>query len=168
MAQANQELAKPREITGCFVLFCLIGFFGFIIAVNMIMVKAASSTFGGVQTSSSYKAGLAFKAEIAAAERQAALNWHVDGRLTHDRAGEAILEITVRDAKGDAVTGLAATAHLAHPADSRRDHDVTLSSTGAGKFRGIASAPAGGWELIIDLDRNGERMFRSRSKVILK
>lgn len=162
------QSAKPRELTGRFVLFCFIGFFGCIFAVNAIMVKAASSTFGGVQTTSSYKAGLAFKSEVAAAERQAALQWHVDGRLLHDKAGEAVLDITVRDAKGVAVTGLVATAYLEHPADARRDHDVLLTGIGAGQFHGIATAPAGQWELIIDLDRDGERVFRSRSRVTLK
>jgi nitrogen fixation protein FixH len=159
---------KPRELTGRTVLFCLIGFFAVIISVNAVMVKAATSTFGGVRTSSSYKAGLQFKQEIAAAERQTALNWQVDGKLVHDKAGEAVLDISVRDARGNSVTGLAATAHLEHPADARRDHDVPLSRTGAGRFHGVTSAPAGQWELIIDLDRGGERVFRSRSRVTLK
>lgn len=159
---------KSRELTGRAVLLWFLGFFGFVFAVNAVMVKAATSTFGGVETTSSYKAGLKFKDEVAAAGRQAALNWHVDGKLTHDKAGEAVLDVTVRDTKGQAVTGLEATARLAHPADSRRDHDVPLSLTGAGQFHGIATAPAGQWELIIDLDRGGERVFRSRSRVTLK
>jgi len=159
---------KPREMTGRTVLFWLIGFFALIFGVNAVMVKAATSTFGGVQTSSSYKAGLMFKQEIAAAERQTALNWRVEGKLVHGKAGEAVLDIAVLDGKGNAVTGLAATAHLEHPADARRDHDVPLSLTGAGRFHGVATAPSGQWELIIDLERGGERVFRSRSRVTLK
>ncbi|RDV04365.1 FixH family protein [Undibacter mobilis] len=159
---------KPREVTGRTVLFWLVGFFALVIGVNAVMVKAATSTFGGVQTSSSYKAGLKFKQEIAAAEQQTALNWRVDGKLVHDKAGEAVLDIAVRDAKGEPVTGLVAVAHLEHPADARRDHDVPLSLIGAGQFHGVATAPAGQWELIIDLDRDGERVFRSRSRVTLK
>lgn len=159
---------KPRELTGRAVLIWLLGFFGLVFAVNFVMVKAATSTFGGVETTSSYKAGLKFKDEIAAAEKQAALQWHVDGRLVHGKAGEAVLDIIVQDANGKAVTGLAATARLAHPADARRDQDVPLGAVGAGQFHGVAVAPAGQWELIIDLDRDGERMFRSRSRVTMK
>ncbi len=165
---ANPQGTKPRELTGRTVLFSLIGFFGVIIAVNAVMVKAATSTFGGVQTSSSYKAGLQFSKEIAAAERQAALNWRVEGKLIHDKAGEAILDIAVRDAKGQPVTGLAAAAHLEHPADSRRDHEVPLKLSGTGQFHGVTGAPAGQWELIVDLERDGERVFRSRSRITLK
>lgn len=165
---AQPQSRKPRELTGRTVLFCLLGFFALVIGVNAVMVKAATSTFGGVRTASSYKAGLQFKQEIAAAERQAALNWRVDGKLVHDKAGEAVLDIAVRDATDNPVTGLAAMAHLEHPADARRDHDVPLSLVGAGRFHGIAVAPAGQWELVIDLERDGERVFRSRSRVTLK
>ena len=165
---APMQDTKPRELTGRAVLFWLLGFFGCVMVVNFFMVRAATSTFGGVQTSSSYKAGLMFSREIAAAERQMALHWRVEGKLVHGKAGEAVLDIAVRDAKGNAVTGLAATAHLEHPADARRDHDVPLSLVGAGQFHGVTAAPAGQWELIVDLDRDGERVFRSRSRVTLK
>ena len=53
-------LRKPCELTGKHVLLCLLGFFGVVFAVNAVLVKAATSTFGGVETSSSYKAGLMF------------------------------------------------------------------------------------------------------------
>lgn len=159
---------KPREVTGRAVLFWLVGFFALVIGVNAVMVKAATSTFGGVQTSSSYKAGLKFKQEIAAAEQQSARDWRVDGKLVHDKAGQAVLDIAVRDATGVPVTGLAAVAHLEHPADARRDHDVPLRLIGAGQFHGVATASAGQWELVIDLARDGERVFRSRSRVTLK
>jgi nitrogen fixation protein FixH len=43
------------------VLAMLIGFFGLVIAVNLVMVRAALSTFGGVDTPSSYQAGLHFR-----------------------------------------------------------------------------------------------------------
>lgn len=165
MASAHK---KPRELTGRAVLFWLLGFFGFVFIVNAVMVRAATSTFGGVQTASSYKAGLQFKDEIALAHRQTALHWRVDGKLTRDRAGDAVLDVTVRDEKGAAVTGLTALARLAHPADARLDHAVALSLIGAGAFHGEVAAHPGQWELIIDLERGGERVFRSQSRVTLR
>jgi nitrogen fixation protein FixH len=130
-------------------------------------VQAATSTFGGLETSSSYKAGLKFKDDIEQAERQAALHWKVDGKLV-DKGGEAVLDLTVRDAKGLPVTGLTGTARLAHPATSRLDHEISLAAQGAGALHGVVAAPPGQWELIIDLDRGGDRVFRSRSRVTLK
>lgn len=158
---------KPRELTGRAVLFWLLGFFGLVFAVNGVLVQAATSTFGGLETSSSYKAGLKFKDDIEQAERQAALHWKVDGKLV-DKGGEAVLDLTVRDANGLPVAGLSGTARLAHPATSRLDHEILLAAQGAGALHGVVAAPPGQWELIIDLDRGGDRVFRSRSRVTLK
>ena len=159
---------KTREITGKHVLLCFLGFFGLIFAVNGVLVKAATSTFGGVETSSSYKAGLMFKQDIAAAEQQDALHWRVDGRIARNASGSAILDISAHNDKGSPLTGIGAKARLAHPADERLDHIVALDRVGPGQFHGEAEAHAGQWELIIDLFRDDVRMFRSRSRVTLR
>ncbi len=159
---------KPRELTGKHVLFCLLGFFGVVFAVNAVMVKAATSTFGGVETTSSYKAGLMFEQEVAKAEQQDELRWQVDGKLARDKAGEAVLDISARDARGVPVAGITAQARLAHPADERLDHVIALARTGAGLFHGEAQAQSGQWELIVDLYRGESRVFRSRSRVTLR
>ena len=85
-----------------------------------------------------------------------------------DGVGGAMLDISARNEKGTPLTGLAAKARLAHPADERLDHVVTLDRVGPGQFHGEAQAHAGQWELIIDLYRDDVRMFRSRSRVTLR
>jgi nitrogen fixation protein FixH len=159
---------RPREVTGKYVLFCLLGFFGVVIAVNAVMVKAATSTFGGVETSSSYKAGLMFEQDVARAGQQDALHWRVDGKLLRDGTGLAVLDISARDAKGAPLGGLTAQARLAHPADERLDRVISLNGTSAGQFHGTAQAQSGQWGLIVDLYRDGARVFRSRSRVTLR
>ena len=159
---------KPRELTGRHVLFCLLGFFGVVFGVNAWLVKAATSTFGGVETTSSYKAGLMFEQDVASAERQDELHWRVEGKLARDNAGDAALEISVRDVSGAPITGLTAHARLAHPADERLDHLIALNRVEAGNFRGQTQAQSGQWELIVDLYRDGARIFRSRSRVTLR
>ena len=42
---------------------------------------------------SSYKAGLMFTHEMQQAERQRALHWQVDGKLSRNAAGDAVLDI---------------------------------------------------------------------------
>jgi nitrogen fixation protein FixH len=159
---------KPRELTGRAVLLWLLGFFGVVFAVNGVLVQAATSTFGGLETQSSYKAGLLFEDEVAKAERQQALQWQVDGKLVRDRAGEAVLDISVRDAQGAPVGGLTADATLAQPADSRLDHVIPLARNGTGTFHGADQAQSGQWELIVDFYRGDARVFRSRSRVTLQ
>ena len=159
---------KTRELTGKHVLLCLIGFFGVVFAVNAVLVKAATSTFGGVETSSYYKAGLMFEQEIARAEQQDELRWQVDGKIARDKAGDAVLDISARDAKGTPLTGITAQARLAHPADERLDRVIVLDRTNAGLFHGESQAQPGQWELIVDLYRGEARVFRSRSRVTLR
>jgi nitrogen fixation protein FixH len=162
------SVKKPRELTGRHVLLWIVGFFGAVFIVNAVMVKAATSTFGGLETQSSYKAGLMFESEIAKAERQEALHWRVNGTLARNKAAEAVLDLTVADAQGLPVDGLSVSARLVHPADSRLDRTVALLATCVGGFHGEESASPGQWELIVDFYRGDDRVYRSRSRVTLQ
>jgi nitrogen fixation protein FixH len=159
---------KTRELTGRMVLLWLVVFFGAVFAINAVMVDAAISTFGGVETTSSYKAGLQFEQDVATAQRQDALHWQVSGKLARDGADQAVLDVEARDASGAPLAGLTADARLAHPANERLDHVIPIRPAGAGRFHGQAIAPPGQWELIVDLYRGDTRLFRSRSRVTLK
>lgn len=159
---------KPHELTGRHVLIWLVSFFVIIFAINGALVRAAISTFGGVETTSSYKAGLQFGRELAAVGQQDALHWQVSGKLTRDASGQAVLDISARDAQGAPLSGLTAVARLAHPADERLDRVIAVHSAGAGAFQGAAEAHAGQWELMIDLYRGDKRLFRSQSRVSLR
>ena len=116
-AAPHAKQKQARILTGRAVLQWLVAFFGIVFAVNGVLVRAAISTFGGVETTSSYKAGLQFGHEVAVAERQDSLHWQVSGKLTRDGAGQAVLDVTARDAQGALLAGLTADARLAHPAD---------------------------------------------------
>lgn len=45
---------KVRPLTGRTVLLCFIAFFGVVFTANFFLVRAALTTFGGVETESSY------------------------------------------------------------------------------------------------------------------
>ena len=164
-------LAKQKQariLTGRHVLLWLVAFFGIVFAVNGVLVRAAISTFGGVETLSSYKAGLQFEQEVGLVARQDELHWQVSGTLARDGTGVAVLDVTVRDAQGTPLSGLTADARLAHPADDRLDRVIAVRSVAGGVFRGAAQAQPGQWELIVDLYRGDQRVFRSRSRVSLR
>jgi len=164
-------LAKQKQariLTGRHVLQWLVAFFGIVFAVNGVLVRAAISTFGGVETLSSYRAGLQFEQEVGLVARQDALHWQVTGKLARDSAGVAVLDVTARDAQGAPLSGLTADARLAHPADDRLDRVIAVRSVASGVFHGAAQAQPGQWELIVDLYRGDQRVFRSRSRVSLR
>src|SRR5205807_1517734 len=107
------------------VLVMILAFFAVVIAVNLVLVRAAISTFGGVDTPSAYQAGLNFKAEAAAAAAQDALHWQVDAKLAPAAGGKTVT-VTAADANGNRLTHLSVDAHFAHPADERRDVSIAL------------------------------------------
>ena len=159
---------RAKEVTGRTVLVWLVAFFGIVAVVNVVMIRAAVSTYGGLETESSYQAGLAFARETADARAQDALRWRIDARLTPTRDGASTLVIDARDAQGRPLNGLTAKARLLHPADQRDDRAITLQETEAGSFRGVAPVAAGQWDLVLELTRDGSRVFRSRNRVVLR
>lgn len=158
---------RPMELTGRMVLACLLAFFAVVAGVNMIMIRAAVSTFGGLETENAYQAGLAFAREIAAVEAQDTLHWKVRGNLTTDGAS-TVVEVVATDASGAPLANLRATGRLLHPADKRADHSVMLTEAAPGRFVGRTEPVAGQWALLIELSRDGAPLFRSKSRVFVR
>jgi len=125
MGQHAHQEKLPRKVTGRFVLVCLVGFFAIVGGVNAVLVKAALSTFGGVEVDSSYRAGLVYDREIKAAHAQEALHWRVAGKVSSAK-GITVIEVSALDADGQPLKGLELNVTLAHPTDRRHDHRVDV------------------------------------------
>lgn len=158
---------QPRELTGRTVLYLMLAFFAVVIGVNAFMAREALSTFGGVDTDSSYRAGQLFEREVAMAKAQDQQHWHVDAKVTPAADGSALLDIVARDASGAPLAGMAATALFARPTDRRLDRTAAVSEYAPGRFRGSAVIAAGQWDLIIELSRRGDRLFRSKNRIVI-
>lgn len=158
----------PRRLTGRGVFLLLVGFFGFVTIVNIAMIRAAVSTFGGVDTPSSYQAGLDFKYEEAAAEAQRALGWTVDGNLTSAGGDLRTLTVEIVDKTGEPVAGVDLEARLAHPVDARQDVAFAMSSLGHGRYSGTSEVHTGQWRLEIAVSQDGVRQFRSRNRISVR
>lgn len=159
----------PRfgKITGWHVLAALILFFGLVMVVNIVMIRAAVSTFGGVETRSSYKAGLEFTAEEQRVAEQDALGWEVDAHVAGDAAART-LTVKVFDRNQAALGSLEIAANFAHPVDERLDHQVTLHETGNGVYTAVFALPAGVRMLHLDLSSGGVLRFRSQNRMVLR
>ncbi len=165
MSTITAQGRAPRLITGRTVLIYFLGFFGIVFAMNFYMVRVAVSSFSGVETESSYKAGLSFKNDIAAAHAQDARHWSVEATL--QRGDNSGMIITARDAQGQALAGLIAEVRLAHPTDKRRDVVLAFVELTSGRFKNLTPMPEGQWDLIIGLKRETETVFRSKSRIAL-
>jgi nitrogen fixation protein FixH len=157
-----------RPLTGGKVLFMLLAFFGVVIGVNMIMMRLAIQTLPGTDVDSAYSASLAYENEIAAAHDQNARNWKVDANIRRGPDGGATLEVAARDNSGKPVSGLKFHGRFERPTDRRADLPVALAETGIGIYRGSAPMIAPGqWDLVLEGDAAGRRMFLSKNRVLL-
>ena len=98
--------ATPKPLTGRFVLFTLLSFFGVVFAVNFVMMKLAIDTLPGTEVDSTYSASLGFGKEIAAARDQNARNWRVDADIQRGAKGDATLQVEAHDSRGAPISGL--------------------------------------------------------------
>jgi nitrogen fixation protein FixH len=162
----NRSLSRP--LTGRKVLFMLIGFFGVVFAVNGAMMKLAIQTLPGTEVDSAYSASLAYEKEIAAARDQNARNWKVDAHIQLAPDGGATLQVEARDSSGLPMTRLNFQGRFERPADRRADQAIVLAEVASGVYRG--SAPLigpGQWDLVLEGDSAGQRMFLSKNRVLL-
>ena len=66
------------------------------------------------------------------------------------------------------MSGLKFQGRFERPTDRRADLPVALAETGIGIYRGSASMIAlGQWDLVLEGDAAGQRMFLSKNRVVL-
>jgi nitrogen fixation protein FixH len=162
------DAGEARPVTGRKVLFAFVAFFAVVFSVNAIMVRFATSTFGGVDADRAYQVGLAFNREIAAAEGQNALGWDVQAHFAERGTGRTELTLRIRDARDAVPAGIRVVSHLGHPGDRRRDREIAMTGNTQGVFTGVVDDAAGQWDLVLEVWREDQRMFRSVNRVGLK
>jgi nitrogen fixation protein FixH len=164
----TEQAASGRPITGRTVFIATAAFFAVIIAVNVVMIKLAVDTLPGTEVDSAYRASLAYGAEIKAAQAQAERQWRVSAHIERQADGRALVRVEARDKNGAPLAGLAFTGRLERPADKRADKEIVLAEAETGIYRGtLSGVTPGQWDLILESDARGERLFLSRNRVIL-
>jgi nitrogen fixation protein FixH len=155
-------------LSGRTVLLSLVGFFAVVIGVNVTMMTLAISTMPGTEVESPYLPGIKYNAEISAAHAQDARGWRMTSHVDRTGDGRVVVTIEARDRDGAPLPGLGLSVRLARPTDKRADRAFTLGERSAGRYFGEASDVAAGiWDLEVEADRGGERLFRSRSRITL-
>jgi nitrogen fixation protein FixH len=159
---------SPKPLTGRKVLFMLVAFFGVVFGVNFLMMKLAIDTLPGTEVDSAYSASLAYEKEIAAAHDQDARAWKVDAHVQRGTDGGATVQVEARDNNGVPMSGLTFQGRFERPTDRRSDQPVGLTEVGGGIYRGSAPLIAPGqWDLVLEGDAAGQRMFLSKNRVLL-
>jgi nitrogen fixation protein FixH len=142
--------------------WAFVGAFAVIIAVNLVLVYAALTTFTGVTTGHSYDRGRTYNQVLAEAARQDALGWSariaLDGR---------VLTVTAADREGLPVGGRLEGV-LLRPLEGA-ELRLDFAAAGPGRFIAFADLPAQGqWDVRLTLaGERGER-FDIRQRIIAR
>lgn len=152
--------------------YIFVGVFLVVLAVNLIFMFSAIHTFSGLSTDQAYEKGLKYNEEIAAAKRQQQLGWTVGAEVMARAPSPASphgvdVLVTVKDANGQPVTGLAGDASFIRPAQSGHDSSVTMAEQGQGRYLIAATLPfPGQWDMEV-VARRGEASYRFAQRVFL-
>lgn len=143
--------AKPavRRFTGWHMAAIMGGFFGTVIAVNLLLANLALSTFSGVVVENSYVASQAFNGMLGAAKADQALGW----RLEVERAREGLLRFKLNDAAGAPVRGAAMKVLADHPLGAYAPVWLAPDETSPGVYE--MPLAAGRWHLALEVRANG-------------
>ena len=155
--------ANGRPLTGRMVLAMLIAFFGVVIAVNVVMVRLASSTFSGLGDKNAYVAGLSHNRTLAAAREQDRLGWKVDASMRRIAPGRSVVSVVRAD--GGSAADLEVIARFEHPATSLQDRRAALTQTAPNTWSGALDLPAGAWDMAIEMRSGGTLVFLSRDRI---
>lgn len=150
-----------REITGRKVLVFMVGAFGLIIAVNVLMAYKAISTFPGLEVENSYVASQTWDAENKA---QKALGW----TLTHayDLTTRE-LRLTFADASGAPVDLASLEVLVGRTTEASEDQTPDFVRVGA-DYVARATLNPGKWMMrVVAYARDGTR-FHQRIDLMVK
>jgi nitrogen fixation protein FixH len=167
MSNLNGEHQIAPRLTGWMVLIYLLSFFGVVMGVNGVMIYEALSTMRGIDTESAYQAGRMFEQDVAMLKAQNARHWQVDARLKAAPDGTAV-ELVARDESGHVVTGISAAARFERPTDRGLDRTIALTEGLSGQYLGKTELSPGQWDLVIEISRQGQQLFRSKNRIVLK
>jgi len=148
-----------REFTGWHMLGLMVGGFGIIITVNLIMAWNAVATFPGLETPNSYVASQKFDAERAA---QMALRWDATAKIEN-----GVLTVAILDADGEPVEAEVTRAILGRATYTKEDSEPAFTWNGI-----VLTAPVdahqGYWNLRVELIAPDGTLFRRRFPITAK
>jgi nitrogen fixation protein FixH len=159
---------QPFRVTGRLVLVCFLAFFAVVAGVNATMMTLALRSMPGVDVKSAFESSQTFNREIERARAQAARGWTSTVDLARDGASVSVA-IRFADRAGAPVTGLDLAARLAHPSSRQADVALSFVETAPGLYRAeVPGLAAGARDLVLDATRAGERVFATRSRLVVK
>ncbi len=128
-------------MTGRRVWWYFVTFFGFIAAVNAVMITLAVRTYSGAVTEHPYEKGLAYNQVVEAEQKQEALGWK--GSIDYKNS---VLRFTLLDKNNHPIHAQKVSATIVRPTRQGMDFSVDLKDAET-----PVNFPAkGSWEIRVD------------------
>ena len=144
-------------LTGKHFAAIIVSFFAVVIAVNLVMLRAASSTFGGVVVDNSYVASQNFNSWLAEAEKEKALGWSAEA----ERLGDGRVAVKLAGAPRD---GVSHGAVARHPLGHAPNQELRFTREADGRFVSDKALPAGRWRVRFEAVA-GQQRWRTEQDV---
>jgi nitrogen fixation protein FixH len=149
------------RLTGWHVLFGLIGFFAVVGAADVYFATLAFRTFSGQVASNPYEAGEAFNETLERRAAQGQLGW----RATVEAADRGGVILSLRDAAGAPLEGLAIEGRLTRPATAEGAQDLVFAAKGQGRYVAAADL-SGAWDLVATATDAEGRTFELQDRIV--
>lgn len=150
------------QLGGWHVAAGICAFFAVVIGVDSTFTVLALRTFPGEVSVTPYEDGLAYNRRIAQLSAQAKLGWRATAYVSASRE----LVADVRDANGQPVRGLKATADLQRPATETGRLEVVLTEASPGRYIARPSATSGAWDVTVTARDPQGRRFEAERRLI--
>ena len=166
-------MPAPRQfqLKGAHVLASLLAFFGAVIAVDVGMAVQAYRTFPGEVSATPYEDGLQFNRTLARRNEERSLGWRakinatVLGAGSDMRSGRVQLRVTIADAAGRPVTGLALGGRLERPATEVGRVSPRFTEVKPGLYEAAVPDTPGAWDLTLNGQDRAGRAFDAESQL---
>jgi nitrogen fixation protein FixH len=154
--------ARPSDK---FIPWYIVAFFVSQMALFAWFFQLAHDSYPGVVTEKAYEKGLKYNDTIAQAERQEQLGWTSVVTMQY-LDGKAHVELLLKDAGGQPISGATASAWFVRPARGGMDGRIVMKHSAGGIYVAELALPARGlWEVRVAAERRGQTYQTSRKVV---
>lgn len=152
-----------KQFTGKHMLMVMLGFFGVIISVNLVLAYFAAHSWTGLVVKNSYVASQHFNETLQAANAQKALGWQSTLKATENG-----VVFHLSDKASAPLNGYVVNAIAKRPTHEQDDFSFLMESAGNGEYRYRGDLAKGAWVLDVTVMDGDVKTYRQIFKVVLR
>lgn len=152
---AGNRRLPPRRMgrqPGWYIPWIFVAGFAVVIAVNLVMVHYAVSSWTGVQTEQHFMKGIKYNEDLAGARAQAERGWKVETEFTGTEPQKGLVALTLHDKYGNLLKDAKVKVTFIRPTSEGHDVALDLPYLGEGRFGAPVALPMPGqWDLRVEI-----------------